>query len=127
MPTLLRYLFSNIVLNLSTKLSFQRNIHDEITVQCAKDLKIDLGKKDLAQNPEYKCILKCMLEKEGLMKDGHFVEDAIMKDIQDDTRLDAAAKEKFMKVVPTCLVSVENLTDICVKSFQFFECTHKDN
>lgn len=100
-------------------------MNNAVLIQCAKDMKLDLTQQDLAQKPEFKCLFKCMFEKEGLLKDGQFLVDLIIKSIQTHTNLDAATKDKLSKAVPTCLDSVKSTSDICVKSYDFTVCSHK--
>lgn len=91
-------------------------------------MKVDLAQKDLTSTPEYKCIFKCMLEKDGMLKNGVLSEDLISKFLKEnkDLGLDAATKNKIIKALPNCLENVKNIDDLCVKSFSLFECFYKN-
>lgn len=86
---------------------------------------VDLKQKELEKIPEYKCLFKCMLEKDGILKDGVLSEEQIMKVIKEDSEFDSADKEKVNKVVPKCLDEVKNAADLCVKSFELTKCIYK--
>lgn len=94
-------------------------------MQCGKELGVDLKQRNLENVPEFKCLFKCMLVKDGILRDGVFSEEQIMKAIKEDTELDAAGKDKAGKVVPKCLEEVKNTSDVCAKSYEITECISK--
>ncbi|KAL5288569.1 Obp56e family protein [Megaselia abdita] len=100
--------------------------HDKkAMVECAKEMGVDLKQKDLEKVPEFKCLFKCMLEKDGILKDGVMSEEQIMKVIKEDSELDEAGKEKVSKVIPKCMEDAKNIADLCVKSFELTDCVYK--
>lgn len=120
-------LFTKFILELYPfiNLTFQRSINEEAFIQCAKNMNVDLGQKDLVQKPEFKCLFKCMFELDGVLKDGVLLEDPIIKSIQDEKDLNPTEKDKLVKAVPKCLDAVKSTADVCVKSFSFGECLYK--
>lgn len=74
---------------------------------------------------DFKCLFKCMFEKDGVLKDGALLEPKIIESIQNDKVLDAASKAILINAVPKCLDTVKSIADICVKSFSFGECLYK--
>ncbi|OXU18748.1 hypothetical protein TSAR_003336 [Trichomalopsis sarcophagae] len=74
------------------------------------------GKKD----PKMRCLMACILEKEGALKDGEIDGDVIKKDIIDEfTEVDA---QKISDAVDTCVDGANDLSDICEKTSFIIEC-----
>lgn len=94
-------------------------------IECAKGSTLDLSKADAWQKPEYKCILKCSLDKDGFLKDGALVDAVVLKSIQDEKDLDPAVKDKLLKAAPPCLDGVKSTADLCEKSFNLVACLYK--
>lgn len=95
--------------------------------QCAKDLGIDLTQKNIENSPDYKCLFKCMFEKDGVLKNGVLLEEEIIKFVKECPETNAAEKEKITKAVPKCLDETKTQADLCDKSFNFAICVYKNS
>lgn len=99
------------------------NDHQSMT-QCAKEMGVDLRQEDLEKSPEYKCIFQCMLEKDGVLRNGVFSEDQIVKLIKEDDDLDEVSKSKASEVAQKCMNGIPKTPDLCEKSFELTICVY---
>ncbi|KAL5288568.1 Obp56h.2 family protein [Megaselia abdita] len=97
----------------------------EAMTECAKELGIDLSRKDYENIPNINCVFKCMMEKDGSLKDGVFSEERLIQVIETEKDLDVPKKAKFIKAMPKCLEEIKEKSDLCTKSIGLVYCLNK--
>lgn len=80
-----------------------------------------MARKDLDKNPDYKCLFKCILEKDHILQNGALSVDHL-NELLKDIDMDAAHKNQVLEAVPKCLNAASSSNDPCIKSYTFCDC-----
>ena len=94
-------------------------------MKCADEMNVDLKSKDVEKDPKFKCLFKCMLEKDGIIKDDTLEEEELIKEISEDKDLEAGDRDKAVKAVPKCMDEAKSKSDLCEKSYDVTMCIYK--
>uniref|UniRef100_T1H296 Uncharacterized protein n=1 Tax=Megaselia scalaris TaxID=36166 RepID=T1H296_MEGSC len=88
--------------------------------ECAKELKIDMTSKDIEED-KIKCLFKCFMEKEGIMKDGIIDMKESEKAIRNEEKIKEEDKGHAISAIPACIEEAKEGDD-CQKAFDFTVC-----
>lgn len=90
--------------------------------ECADEMKIDL-ESDFEVD-DIKCLFKCSMEKEGLMKGGLIDVKAVEKMIREEEAINEMVKPKAITALPDCMEKAKEGDD-CQKALDFTICMMK--
>lgn len=66
-----------------------------------------------------------MMEKDGILKNGVFLEHEFKNVLTKDTELDENNRQKSIKALPICMDEAKYLTDLCNKAYTITVCLYK--
>lgn len=93
--------------------------------ECISELKLEDKSTDNITEPEIKCLVQCVMEKGGEMKDGEFVEENVQKALKEEEKVPEELKKKGAEKIPGCIESSKVIVDKCDKAFAFIACMMK--
>ncbi|XP_058808531.1 pheromone-binding protein Gp-9-like [Phymastichus coffea] len=75
------------------------------------DIKGDIEKLKENDDPKLRCIMACVMEKEGILKNGNVQLDKLKQDLLKDA--ERLGEKKISEIVNTCGDLAKELTDVC--------------
>lgn len=84
-----------------------------------------MERKDFESIPNFKCFFKCMMEKDGILRNETFSQERFEEVLKEDEELTDSEREKSIKALPICLDESKFINDLCNKSFTITFCLYK--
>nr|QGW50302.1 odorant-binding protein 7 [Chouioia cunea] len=108
-----------------------RDIHgNDESIQNLKEclnennIKVDIEKLKEHDDPKIRCILACVMEKEGILENGDIQYDLLKEDLLEDA--EQLGEKKISEIVDYCGNLAKELTDVCDKTNLIGMCLEEE-
>lgn len=92
---------------------------------CIKEQHLQDKPIEKTTEQEVKCMVHCVMEKEGDIKDGVILEEAVQKELKEEEHVNDDFKKKAAEKIPGCISETKDVADKCEKAFSFTACMMK--